>query len=98
MDSAWNGGGWIMAYKATQGTTFNYFASYWTSANVLNESSVNQDNADAKFHSFNYFSAKDMLARWPDIGQGGSINNVGNWTWLQNDYINGKRATLLAFH
>jgi hypothetical protein len=98
MNSAYDGGGWIMSFKATQGTTFNYFANYWTTANTLNPTQTNQNDGDAKFNSFNYFAAKDMLARWPDIGAGGSIGGLGNWIWLENNFIQGGRVSPLLFH
>jgi hypothetical protein len=98
MDSAYDGGGWMMTLKATRGTTFNYNSSYWTTNNTLNPTETNQNDGDAKFNTFNYFAAKDMLARWPDIGAGGSISGLGNWIWLENDFIQGARATPLAFH
>lgn len=98
MNSAYNGGGWMMTLKATRGTTFNYNSSYWTTNNTLNPTQTNQNDGDAKFNTFNYFAAKDMLARWPDIGAGGSISGLGNWIWLENDFIQGARATPLAFH
>lgn len=93
MDSAYDGGGWMMALKATRGTTFQYSANYWTTANTLNPTENNQNDGDAKFNSFNYYQGKDLLARWPDIGgpgggAGGSINNLGCWIWLQNNYAN----------
>ena len=94
MDSAWNGGGWIMTMKATRSTTFNWSSGYWTGINLLNETQINQNDGDAKFNSFNYFQSKDIMARWPDIGQGGCISNVGNWTWLQNNFYGGSRVTL----
>jgi hypothetical protein len=98
MDDEWDGGGWIMTMKATQGTTFNYNSVYWTGNNTLNPTALNQNDGDAKFNSFNYYNSKDMLARWPDIGSGGSISNLGNWIWLQNNFIDGARATPLAYH
>jgi hypothetical protein len=94
MDSAYNGGGWIMAMKATRSTTFNWPSGYWTGVNLLNETSTNQSDADAKFNSFNYFQSRDIMARWPDIGQGGCIGGVGNWTWLQNNFYGGSRVGL----
>lgn len=97
MDSAWNGGGWMMALKATRGTTFNYFANYWTTANTLNPAEYNRNDGDAKFDTFNYFPAVDIMAAWPDIGAGGSIGGVGMWTWLQNNFNNGTRVTPLSF-
>jgi len=79
MDNVYNGGGWMMAMKATTGTTFNYDANYWTSSNNLNPSAYNRNNGDAKFDTMNYFPAKDMMAIWPDIttGTGGSI--IRHW-------------------
>jgi hypothetical protein len=88
MNSAYDGGGWMMALKATTGTTFNYSANYWTTTNTLNPSDVTRNNADAKYNTFNYFKAKDLLAVWPDIttGTGGSITGQGVWTWLENNF------------
>jgi hypothetical protein len=98
MDSRIDGGGWMMMMKATQGTTFSYSSSYWTSNNTLNTGDVNRNNGDAKFDVFNYFQGKDMLALWPDIGQGGSISASGYpWIWLQNNYYDGTRITPLSF-
>lgn len=91
MNSAYDGGGWMMAMKATRGTTFQYSSSHWTSVTTLNATDTTQNDADAKFNTMNYFSAKDMLARWPDIGAGGSIPGLGNWIWLQNDFYGGTR-------
>ena len=42
MDNAYDGGGWMLAMKATQGTTFRYNSSYWTSSNTLNTTSLNR--------------------------------------------------------
>lgn len=97
MDNAFAGGGWIMTMKATTGTTFNYSASYWTTNNTLNPTENNQNNGDAKFNSFNYFKANDIMARWPDIGAGGSIPGVGAWTWLEPNLNQGAAITLLDF-
>lgn len=100
MDSAWDGGGWMMAMKAAAtGTTFSYGASYWTTANTLNPTDYTQNAADAKFNSMNYFAAKDIMARWPDIttGSGGSIPSLGSWVWLENDFNGGRRQTLISF-
>jgi hypothetical protein len=93
MDSAYDGGGWMMAMKATRGTTFQYSANYWTTDNTLNPTRLNQNDGDAKFDVMNKFLAKDMMARWPDIGSGGSIAGLGNWIWLQNDFNGGTRIT-----
>lgn len=98
MNSAIDGGGWMMMMKGTRGTTFNYAANYWTSNNVLNVDQYNRNDGDAKFNHFNYFAGKDMLALWPDIGQGGSISVSGYpWIWLQNNYSDGARVTPLSF-
>ena len=98
MDSAWDGGGWMMAMKATRGTTFNYTSSYWTTNNTLNPSATNQSDGDAKFESFNRFEAVDMLARFPDIGAGGTLGSgLGNWVWNENRFNGGTPITLSNF-
>lgn len=98
MNSALDGGGWMMALKATRGNTFNYDSSYWTTANTLNTTQTNRNDGDAKFDTFNYFEGKDFLALFPDIGQGGSLSVSGYpWTWLQNNYNDGNVKTPLSF-
>jgi hypothetical protein len=103
MNSAIDGGGWMMALKATRGTTFNFNSSYWETNNLLNytvgnTANVNRNDADAKYDVYNQFAGKDFLALWPDIGQGGSISVSGYpWIWLQNDYFGGTRITPLSF-
>ena len=98
MNSAIDGGGWMMMMKGTRGTTFNYTSSYWTTNNTLSTTETNRADGDAKFNHFNYFSGKDMLALWPDIGQGGSLSVSGYpWIWLQNNYNDGSRITPLSF-
>lgn len=98
MDSNWDGGGWMMSLKATRGTTFNFDSSYWTTANTFNTTSRDQTDADAKFDVFNYYQAKDIMARWPDIGSsGGSIGGRGVWTWAENNFFSSNRTTLLNF-
>ena len=99
MDSKYNGGGWMMAMKSTQSTTFNYDATYWNTINTLNPSDLSRNNADAKYDVMNYFAAKDILALWPDIpnvsSESGSIDNLTNWSWLQNSFHNSGATTTL---
>lgn len=97
MRPEWDGGGWMMMMKATRGTTFTYSASYWTSNNTLNPTDLTRNDGDAKYNVMNYFSAKDMLAVFPDMGQGGSIPNMNNWTWLQNNFYGGTRTVPITF-
>ncbi len=101
MDSDYDGGGWTLAMKATQGNTFNYSANYWTTSNTLNETNINRDDGDAKYEVMNHFLAKDMMAIFPDIEnigtESGSIDNLTTWSWLENDFYNsGSRITLLS--
>lgn len=102
MDSAYNGGGWMLAMKATTtATTFSYASTYWTGVNTLNPTDVTRSNADAKYNVMNYFLAKDMMAIWPDIPnsstESGSIDGLTNWTWLQNNFHNsGSTTTLIS--
>lgn len=100
MDSSVNGGGWMLAMKATTGTTFNFNADYWTTSNTLNPSETNRNDGDAKFHIMNTFAAKDIMAIWPDIttNGGGLGSNVFNcWTWLENNFYSGSRISLINF-
>lgn len=99
MNSSFNGGGWMMAMKATRGGMFTWGASYWTSANTLNETTqINRNDADAKFHTMNYFQTKDMMAIWPDLGNGGDITGQAVGTiWLENNYYGGTRITPISF-
>jgi len=103
MNSAADGGGWMLAMKATNsGSTFQYGANYWTTTNTLNPSDVTRSNADAKYDTFNYYASKDIMAVWPDIlttgggfGTSPSTNPFGCWTWLENNYNGGTTQTLV---
>lgn len=88
MDKSFDGGGWMMMLKATRGTTFKYDASFWTQSNTLNPiTGLNREDGDAKFDVMNYFSATDMMAIWPDIGNGGSLPQTTlGWTWLEKNF------------
>ncbi len=101
MDSAYDGGGWMLAMKATRGTTFNYSSTYWTTTNTLNPTDNTRNNGDAKYATMNNYPAKDMLAVWPDIpnnsSESGSIDNLTNWTWLQNNFHNGATIVPITF-
>ena len=107
LSNAVDGGGWMMAMKATRGTTFPYSSTYWTAVNTLNPAQTNRNDGDAKFDTMNYFYAKDIMALWPDIpwnyggsSTGGSVNTNGSyyvWCWLQNNFNNGIRITPINF-
>jgi hypothetical protein len=99
MNSIYDGGGWMLALKAAQGTTFNYDANYWTTANTLNPTDVNRNDGDAKYNVMNTYAAKDMMALFPDIpnvsAESGSIDGLTNWSWLQNNFHNSGATTTL---
>lgn len=98
MNTETNGGGWMMMMKASVGVVFQYSSNLWTTPNNLNPTEYNQSDGNAKFDVMNYFAGKDFFARWPDITTvGGSISNQGCWTWLQNNYYNGRRITPIDF-
>lgn len=87
MNSSYNGGGWMLAMKATRGTTFQFSSSYWTTKNTLNPAQYNTNNGDAKFNTMNYFSAKDLMAIWPDLTPNSGCFNVSRGhIWLQNNF------------
>ena len=86
MDASLDGGGWMLAMKATRGTTFNYSSNYWTTSNTLNPTDTTRNDADAKFHIFNTFTGTQAMAIWPDLDvSGGSINApTYGWIWRQS--------------
>jgi hypothetical protein len=97
MDDVYDGGGWMMAMKATTGTTFNYDSSYWANINTLNPTDVTRNNADAKYNTMNYFKAKDLMALWPDITTtGGGIPNTPVWSWYEPNFYTPGRITLVS--
>ncbi len=77
MDSAMDGGGWMLAMKgANTGNTFNYASNYWTTANTLNPTLTRRNdtnNENAKFDVFNYTPAQKVMAIFPDATAGGAI-------------------------
>lgn len=90
-----NGGGWTMIMKGTRGTTFEYNSSYWTSTNTLNADQYNRNDGDAKFEGYNYIPGTDLLAIWPDVGEGnnGCDANAGyGFTWRDNGRLSNETA------
>ena len=106
MNDIYDGGGWMMLMKATRGTTFNFDANYWTTANTLNPGETNRNDGDAKFDTFNYMQIKDVMAIWPDIPStsytniygknGGSLLIDDGWVWKIDNWNGSSRATALA--
>ena len=98
MNSIYNGGGWMLLMKGSQGTTFGYSSTYWTdSTSTLNTSSTNMTNADAKFAAFNSVTLNDVMALWPDVGiTGGSIPSTPYWTWHVNNWYSTNFPTMTA--
>jgi hypothetical protein len=72
-------GGWMLAMKATRGSTFQYSSSHWTTASTLSEGSniLNTNDSDGKSHVFNYYKGKDARAVFPDCG---------SFVWTQSLY------------
>jgi hypothetical protein len=107
MNDVYDGGGWMALMKATQGTTFQYSSTHWTTASTLNPTDTTRNNADAKYNTFNYQKVKDVMAIWPDISpdfgvnihgrNGGSFYTKDGWVWLLNNWTNtATRLTGLA--
>lgn len=92
LNSGFQGGGWMLAWKCTVGTTFDYNSSYWTTANTLNSTDMSRNNADAKYDVFNYFQASQIMAVFPSLNTGGQASGYGTgWSWL----VTGQSTTLL---
>jgi len=100
MNSSYDGGGWMLAMKATRGTTFNYTSTYWEGNNTLNPTATNLNDGDAKYNSYNYFQGTDIMARFPDApSSGGTLGTgLGAWTWHENDFYSSGQATTLLNH
>jgi len=87
MNSAMDGGGWMLAMKgANTGSTFNYNSTYWTTTNTLNTTYLRRNdssyNEDAKFSVFNSTPASKVLAIFPDATAGGAITGQSyGFTW-----------------
>ena len=80
------GGGWMLAWKCTRGSTFGYNSNYWTSSNVYNETSgLNLNDGDHKNHAFNHYVAASIAAVFPDLNNGGQSSvPYSAWTWKQS--------------
>lgn len=87
MNTAFDGGGWMLAMKATRGATFNFTSNYWTTNNTLNPTDLSLQNGDAKYESFNRFRATEIMARFPDVQSGGTIPGLGGWIWHEKLYF-----------
>ena len=106
MNDKYDGGGWMMMMKATRGTTFQYTANYWTTANILNATDSTRSDGDAKYNAFNYVPIKDVMAIFPDVSSsiytniygnnGGSLNLEDGWCWKVNNWNGSSKTTALA--
>jgi hypothetical protein len=106
MNDKYDGGGWMMMMKATRGTTFQYTANYWTTANTLNATDLTRSDADAKYNAFNYVPVKDVMAIFPDASSssytniygnnGGSLDLEDGWSWKVNNWNGNSKTTALA--
>jgi len=87
MNSAMDGGGWMLAMKgANSGSTFNYNSTHWTTTTTLNTTYLRRNdssyNEDAKFSVFNSTPASKVLAIFPDVTAGGAITGQSyGFTW-----------------
>ena len=84
MNPAFNGGGWMLAMKATRGDTFPYSSSFWTTNNTLNPTQLDLGDSDAKYEVFNRFPTTQIMARFPDVADGGTIPGLGGWIWHED--------------
>lgn len=100
MNGAAAGGGWMMAMKATRGTTFSWASTHWTAVSVLNVAQTNRNDGDAKFDVMNYYQGTDLMALFPDITtNGGSLgtNPYSCWSWLETGFNGGAATTMINF-
>jgi hypothetical protein len=101
MNSAASGGGWMMAMKATRGTTFSWASTHWTTVTTLATTATNRTDGDAKFNVMNYYQGTDLLALFPDIttngGSLGASNPYSCWSWLETGFNSGASTTMINF-
>ena len=93
MNSAMDGGGWMLAMKgANNSNVFNYSSTYWSTSNTLNTANPapnsGSTNENAKYSVFNSVQASKIMAIFPDApSKGGAVaaadQNYG-WTWIEN--------------
>ena len=92
MDSAFDGGGWMLAMKGSPtNTKFAYNGkdennnNYWTSDNTYNEYDMDTTfNNDAKYNIFNYYPVKKCMAIF-NVGE--NTNNITykyGWRWIED--------------
>lgn len=93
MNSAFDGGGWILAMKGkSSATAFSYDSNYWSTNNTLNTSSpsrIGTSNTDAKYSAFNSFTGNEVLALFPGVtskagGAFSSLNSTYGFSWKEN--------------
>ena len=90
MNSAMDGGGWMMVMKAANtGSTFRYASTYWTDTSTTLNTTLTRrndtNNEDAKFNTFNYSPANKILAIFPGQTAGGGITSqTYGFTWLES--------------
>jgi hypothetical protein len=94
MGSSWaGGGGWMLAWKCTRGSRFSWGSSYWSNTNTYNTGALNRNDEDAKFDVFNYYTASEFLAIFPDLNTGGQTSGYGSgWSWRKT----GENRTCLS--
>ena len=100
MDPNCSGGGWMLAMKGVQGTTFKYESVHWTSPSTLNDANPSPSEGDAKYNVFNYYKAVDWFAGFPDVPThtGDVSRNVYNgFTWVENNAANSVNTLLEVF-
>lgn len=98
MNSAYDGGGWMLSMKATRGTTFQYTSTHWTTVTTLNPTDTTLNDGDAKYNTMNYYPAQDIMARFPDVTAGGTLGSgLGGWIWNINGFYSNARTTLVNF-
>ena len=97
MDTSLEGGGWMLAMKATRNTTFSYSSSHWTSTSTLNPSDTTRNDADAKYHIFNTYIGTQVMAIWPDVGVVGGSLYVPGYGWIWKEDITTPSTLLTLF-
>jgi len=93
MDTAIDGGGWMLAMKgANTGNAFGYSSPHWTTPTTLNPTYLRGNtaeiNEDAKFPVFNDTPADKVMAIFPTVPStlhGGAVTGQSyGFLWIEN--------------
>ena len=77
-DMTRNGGGWTLLLKSNGDALLDYDNALWTDSNTLNETSIDNSSANAKFSSFNELDITELMGCFPTQGNHCFFANISS--------------------